>query len=358
MKSNYKPIGNYIEEVDVRNETRALGANDLFGLSVNKTFIESHANLVGVDFKSYKIVEPDEFCYIPVTSRNGNKVSIAKNDFGKRIIVSSAYVVFKIKYPKTLIPDYLMLLLSDTEFDRYARYNSWGSAREVFAWEDFCNTCLSIPTPEEQQECVDRFGKIRCRKVKLEKTIDLLLETIKNSYCLLTKNKNYNGKIGDIIVEMPKSSLQVGDADLSNIYPFFTSGESILSHSSDLVNGFNLFLNTGGKFGVNFYDGKASYSTDTWCIRGKEYFSKYLYCLIIDNFDRISSDECFRGSALKHLNKDDMKNIKIYLPNNQELISFNNMVNPLFKLIGLYREEIKLLNNVGLLLINSAARQE
>ena len=109
MKSNYKKLGGYIRPVDIRNSDNALGEANLYGISVTKEFIVSHANLVGVTFDSYKIVSPRQFAYIPDTSRRGDKIAISLNSFGERIIVSSICSVFEITDENELLPEYLML---------------------------------------------------------------------------------------------------------------------------------------------------------------------------------------------------------------------------------------------------------
>lgn len=113
-------LGNYIKEIDIRNTDNKLGENNLYGLSITKEFITSHANIVGVKFNDYKIVNHHQFAYIPVTSRSGDRVAIAINKVGKPILISNTYTVFEIFDQRKLNSEYLMLLFSNPEFDRYA----------------------------------------------------------------------------------------------------------------------------------------------------------------------------------------------------------------------------------------------
>lgn len=182
MASNYKRIGNYIRQVDVRNTDARLGEEDLYGLSVYKEFIPTHANLVGVKFNGYKIVAPGQFTYIPDTSRRGDKIAIGLNGFGKDIIVSSVYTVFEIYKPDELNAEYLMMLFRNPEYDRFARYNSWGSAREVFSWEDFCDSELYIPDIEEQQKIVRQYKTITDRIKILGKINNALMGVLDQIY--------------------------------------------------------------------------------------------------------------------------------------------------------------------------------
>ena len=161
-QETYKRLGDYIREVDVRNKDNQLNENDLFGVSVTKEFILTHANLVGVQFHNYKIVRNKQFTYISDTSRRGDKIALALNLFGRDIIVSSVYTTFEVNESK-LLPEYLMMWFRRPEFDRYARFKSHGSAREVFDWEEMCNVMMPIPAPEEQQRTVDNYNAIQKR---------------------------------------------------------------------------------------------------------------------------------------------------------------------------------------------------
>lgn len=163
MISKYKKLGDFIRTVDDRNTDGALGEDDLYGISVTKSFIISHANLVGVTFDSYRIVPPKRFAYIPDTSRRGDKIAIALNCFDKTIIVSSICTVFEIVDENKLLPEYLMLWFMRSEFDRYARFMSNGSAREVFEWESMCNVELPVPSIEEQRKIVHDYKVVTDR---------------------------------------------------------------------------------------------------------------------------------------------------------------------------------------------------
>lgn len=162
-------IGDYIEEVDERNTDLRLDLKAVKGISINKKFIETKANMTNVSLKPYKKVVPLEFVYVPVTSRNGGKISLAMNDSSFTYLVSSSYTVFKIKKQSVLNSHYLMLFLNRSEFDRYARFNSWGSARETFGFEDMCNVKIPIPKLEIQESIVKIFKVYNERKKIAEK---------------------------------------------------------------------------------------------------------------------------------------------------------------------------------------------
>ena len=161
MKSNYKRLGDYIRQVDVRN--RDLAVERLLGLSVNKQFIPSIANTIGTDMSNYKVVAPSQFVYIADTSRRGDKIAIALLGGQGKAIVSAIYTVFEITNEMELLPEYLMMWFRRPEFDRYARFKSHGSAREIFEWDEMCNVLLPVPPIEEQRKIVAEYQAIKQR---------------------------------------------------------------------------------------------------------------------------------------------------------------------------------------------------
>lgn len=172
MRSNYKRLGDYIRQVDVRNRDERV--KRLLGVSIDKVFIESIANTVGTDMSVYKIVKRGQFAYGPVTSRNGDKVSIALLT-EEECIISSSYTVFEITDTKKLLPEYLNLWFKRPEFDRYARFHSHGSAREIFDWEEMCNVELPVPPIEEQEKIVDAYETTE-KRIALKRKINDNLE--------------------------------------------------------------------------------------------------------------------------------------------------------------------------------------
>lgn len=180
MKSNYKPLGKYIQPVVGRNND--LGELPLVGLSIQKKFIPSIANTIGTDMSTYRIIERNQFAFGPVTSRNGDKITIALfSDFDKALI-SQAYVPFEVKDSKELDPEYLMMWFRRPEFDRYARFKSHGSAREIFDWDEMCNTLLPIPHISKQREIVKEYNTIQNRIALNQQLIQKLEETAQAIY--------------------------------------------------------------------------------------------------------------------------------------------------------------------------------
>ncbi len=173
MKSNYKKLGPYIRQIDDRNTEDI--HYELLGVSVDKCFIKSIANTVGTNWRGYKKIRRGQFCYIPDTSRRGDKIGIALQCDYDIALVSQAYTVFEISDIDTLLPEYLNLWFKRPEFDRYARFHSHGSVREIFDWEEMCNVELPIPKIDEQRRIVNAYNTIE-RCIELKRKINENLE--------------------------------------------------------------------------------------------------------------------------------------------------------------------------------------
>lgn len=179
MKEGYRLLGDFIQPVDERN--RDLKVDYLLGVSISKQFIPSIANIVGTDLSSYKIVRTGQFAYGPVTSRNGEKISIALLR-DKDCIISSSYTVFEVVNKNALDPEYLMLWFSRPEFDRYARYMSHGSVREIFDWDELCKVELPVPSIDKQRSIVKAYQTIT-ERIELKRRInDNLVATVTAIY--------------------------------------------------------------------------------------------------------------------------------------------------------------------------------
>jgi type I restriction enzyme S subunit len=156
-----KRLRDYIQPVNIRN--KELEVTTLLGVSIRKVLMPSIANTIGTNMKTYKIIKQNQFAYGPVTSRNGDKISIALLEEHEIAIVSQAYTVFEVIDEQEVLPEYLMMWFRRPEFDRFARFKSHGSAREVFDWEELCDTELPIPSIEKQQQIVAEYNTVTNR---------------------------------------------------------------------------------------------------------------------------------------------------------------------------------------------------
>ena len=173
MRSNYKRIGDFIQLVDERN--RKLSVTTLLGLSIDKKFIPSVANTVGTNMANYKIIREKQFACSLMQVRRDKKIPVAMlNDYDEAII-SQAYPVFEINNKESLLPEYLMMWMSRSEFDREACFYAVGGVRGSLEWEDFCDMELPIPSIEKQREIVKEYQTV-VNRIKLNEQLNQKLE--------------------------------------------------------------------------------------------------------------------------------------------------------------------------------------
>ncbi|MCL2854592.1 MAG: hypothetical protein FWE21_03120 [Defluviitaleaceae bacterium] len=151
-------LGNYIERVERRNSELKFGALDVRGISNSKEIQSTKANISERSFLRFQIVNPHEFVFNRRTTRMGEKLGLGYNDMDEPFIVTEDYVVFRVVDEKILLPDYLNVFFRRPEFDRYARWDSWGSATEFFNWEEMCDVPIDIPPLPKQQKFVDVYN--------------------------------------------------------------------------------------------------------------------------------------------------------------------------------------------------------
>ena len=199
-------LGDLIELSDDRNSDGVYGIDDVKGISIKKVFIETKADMSGVSLTPYILVKPDYFAYVTVTSRNGEKITLAHNTSQNTYIVSSSYIVFRIKKPELLLSKYLFMYFNRAEFDRYSRFNSWGSARETFSWQDMCDISITLPDVPTQQKYVDIYDAMCANQKAYEKGLDDLKLTC-DAYIEELRRKMPCEKIGPYIKERDKKNL-------------------------------------------------------------------------------------------------------------------------------------------------------
>lgn len=209
-----------------------------------------------------------------------------------------------------------------------------GSAQDNINIEYLTTLDFKIPPKKMQDKIVETLFCIDKKILLNNKINDNLQHMAYTKYMHMFYGKKSNGKLGDIIVEQPKSPIQVGEAkEASGTVPFFTSGEAILKWPEALVTGRNCFLNTGGNADVKFYVGESAYSTDTWCISAKNDMADYLY-LLLDSIKLELNLKFFQGTGLKHLQKPLLRDRPIYIPSGAELREFNLEVKPWLSMIS------------------------
>lgn len=367
MRTDYKVLGDYIQLVDQRN--RDLSVTNLLGVSIEKRFIPSIANIVGTDLSSYKIVRTGQFAYGPVTSRNGEKISIAYLD-GEDCIISSSYTVFEVAKNDELDSEYLMLWFNRPEFDRYARYKSHGSVREIFDWNELCVVELPVPAIEEQRNIVKAYKAITDRIVLKKQINDNLLATTQTIYKSwfvdfepfdgVCPQSWLNGCVDDIAefydsMRKPLSSLE--RADMKRIYPYY-GAVSIVDYVDDFIfDGEYLLVSEDGIYVVDenghpllqHITGKFWANNHAHILRGKAGFNEDSLYLFLANTNMAP---IVTGAAQPKINQANLKSFSITIPTSDVIEKFNALIQPFFDQRLSNEAEVKKLENLKDLLLS------
>ena len=241
MASTKYKLGSLLRLCDERNTDSQYTLADVKGISIQKVFIETKADMTGVSLKPYILVKPDYFAYVTVTSRNGEKITIAHNDTESTYIVSSSYVVFEVVRTDILLSDYLFMYFNRPEFDRYARFNSWGSARETFSWEDMCDLDIALPSIEIQQKYVDIYNAMVANQRSYEQGLDDLKQAVFAEIDII-KHSAPKTPVGKLLEEIDCEELNANLMDILDDVdflrkPFQLQDKDVLVLCSDGVSG-------------------------------------------------------------------------------------------------------------------------
>ena len=317
MKSNYKQLGQFIRQVDVRNSEGK--EENLLGVSIQKKFIPSIANIVGTDLSNYKIVRTGQFAYGPVTSRNGEKISIAYLD-EEDCIISSSYTVFEVENKEELAPEYLMLWFSRPEFDRYARYKSHGSVREIFDWNELCMVELPVPTIENQLEIVNSYKAIT-ERIALDDTAQTLYQKYFESNS--DKSSWKQGTVGDVLQlqrghDLPRTEMTGGK------YPVAGSTGTIGYHDEFTAEAPVIVMGRSGNIG-----NPRLYLCNCWT-HNTSLYVKQIYeaepLWVFYLLKNLNYDGFVGGSAVPTLNRNDVHAYGIAIPPLELQKSFSQKV--------------------------------
>jgi len=385
MRSNYKPLGRYIQPVVGRNND--LGDLPLVGLSIQKKFIPSIANTIGTDMSTYRIIEKNQFAYGPVTSRNGDKITIALfNDYEKALI-SQAYIPFEVKDTNEINPEYLMMWFRRPEFDRYARFKSHGSAREIFDWEEMCNTLLPIPHITKQREIVKEYNVIQNRITlnlqliqKLEETAQAVykewfvegvdMENLPEGWKMkpVYETANFiNGaafKESDFeinktglpiikIAELKKGIDEQTDFTSKQLVSKYkiTNEDMLYSWSGNPETSLEVFKWFGGEAWLNQHIFKLEFEK-----KHSKFFVYYMLKDLKREFVRLAEGK--QTTGLGHITVDDLKKLTILYPSFKDLESFEKSIIPFYKYDSILLQENKKLSELKDLLLSKLATIE
>jgi type I restriction enzyme S subunit len=376
MKLNYKRLGEYIREVNVQN--RDLTIKQLIGLSIQKEFIPSIANTIGTDMSTYRIIKRRQFAYCPVTSRNGEKITIALFDKYDEAILSQAYTVFEITDTNELLPEYLMMWFRRPEFDRYSRYKSHGSVRELFDWGEMCEVELPVPSIEKQQEIVAEYKTVTNRIEINNRLIQKLEETAQAIYKQWfvdfefpdEEGKPYKSNGGEMVEsemgEVPKG-WRVGTLDeiivfrngktkpdMSGIYPVY-GGNGIVEYVNDFNEENTIAVGRVGAYCGSLYRvfGKCWISDNAISAKSKNNSNMFAFYTL----NSLNLNERSEGTGQPLITQGLLNMVKVIIPGNDITLKFERSIFALFKNMDLMIKYNKQLDNLKELLLAKMVKE-
>lgn len=371
MKEGYRFLGEYIRQVDIRNKEGK--KENLLGVSVQKQFIQSIANTVGTDFTKYKVVKKGQFTYIPDTSRRGDKIAIALLEDYEEGLVSNVYTVFEVIDTEKLLPEYLMLWFSRPEFDRYARFKSHGSVREVMDWEEMCKVELPVPDIEKQRKIVKAYKTITDRIALKQMINDNLVATLQIIYkkmFLESQNTYITKPLADLCSKIGSGATPKGgkaayfDKGISlirsmNVFDYFFSYPE-LAHISQIQA--NALANVEIQQADVLFN-ITGVSVTRCCVvpddvlparvnqhvmiirpyKGKN-MSYYIMCTLCTSENKAKLLGIGQsGSTREAINKQELERFEIPVPSDEELERFGEIATKIYALIFSNTNEIRML---------------
>ena len=405
---SYKKLGDYIQQVNNRN--RDLQVDTLLGVSITKKLIPSIANTVGTDMSTYKIIEKGQFAYGTITSRNGDKISIALADEYEKALVSQIYIVFEVIDKNELLPEYLMMWFSRPEFDRYARYHSHGSTRESFDWEDLCEVELPVPSIEKQREIVAQYQAV-ANKIKVNEQICEKLEVTaqtlykqwfvdfefpisdtevlevtegvvssasttirgyKSSGGAMVYNQELEkeipegwevGTLGEITLNFDSKRKPVTSSERKKgVYPYYGAA-ALMDYVDDyifdgtyvLLGEDGTVINKDGTPVLQFVWGKIWVNNHAHVLQGSNGFNVNSLYLLLKN---TNVSEIVTGGVQAKINKANLNSIITLIPYKKILEIFNNEIEYFFESIKNYKTQNQKLTQLQSLLLSQLATLE
>lgn len=369
--TEYKRLGDYIREVNVRN--RELKVTKLVGLTIDKAFIPSVANVIGTDLSNYKVIQREQFaCSLMQVSRDGKMpVAMFEED---EAIMSPAYPMFEVIDKTVLMPQYLMMWFSRSEFDREASYYAVGGVRGSLTWEDFCNMKLPIPSITRQHEIVAEYETLTNR-IRLNNQMIQNLEATAQALYRKTFVGNIDkenlpegwriGMLTDIATYLNGTACQKYETDGMDFLPVLKIRElsqGCCDEDSDHVEvtiPHDYVINTGDVV----FSWSATLFIDIWC-GGKcalnqhlfkvssSVFPKWFYFLWthkhIAEWKRLISA---KATSMGHIKREDLESAQVIIPSDDTLKDMDAQMNPLFEMYILKKQEnLKLTEFQSLLL--------
>lgn len=364
MELNKEKIGKYLEPYDeINSKGEFTSLEDLQGINSEKYFQECKSNKNDIDLYRYRICRNHTFAYNKATSRNGEKISIAYRTTGD-CLISPSYQTFRIKDTNHLNPEYLMLCFKEPNFDKYARFNSWGSATEFLSWEDFCDMEIVIPSIDEQKKIVKDYNIIIKRIKILEKEEQFTINICESLITEYLSKNNEKDTISNYCIDIKAGGTpsRLNDEYWNkNDIPWIKNGEvknNILFDAEEYISdkGFKsssaklvkkdsvlmaMYCVSEPQLAINEIDLTTNQAVCSMtCDEKQKAIYLYYYLMFFGN----SLMDNANGTAQQNLSKEKIENYEIVLPNNDLIDKLYTIYN-YRKNINRELRELKLLEN-------------
>ena len=379
MEYNKYKLGELIEQYDEINlNGEFTDISDLQGINSNKYFQECKSNKNDIDLYRYRICRHGMFSYNRATSRNGEKISIALRTGGD-CIVSPSYYCFRVKDEEVLCPEYLDIWFKRPVFDRYARFNSWGSATEFFSFDDFCATEILLPPISEQRKIVhdyqvitDRIELLRKMNENLEEQMMLIykqyfitFEPFDSETFVNTKNGAIpvswrTGKLSEICEMLNGRAYSQDEMLLEGKYKLLRVGNFSTNdfwYYSDLELEDNKYCYPGdllfcwsATLGLYIWnEPKTIYHYHIWKVdfsRSSALYREYVYLCLSHEIANMKN--AGHGSIMLHLTKENVENMEVIIPPEHVIRKFHDIIVPYINQCNTSQKEMKILEGLKL----------
>lgn len=342
----YKSIDELVERIDERNSDGKIST--LIGVSIDKCFINSVANINGTDLTKYKIIRRDDFAVSLMQVSRDSKIPIARLKDYDQAIMSPAYPIFRVRDTSVILPEYLEMWFMRPEFDREAAFIAVGGVRGSMPWEEFAKMRLHVPSLEKQHQVVRAYQIVADRIAIKRRINDNLVATAQAVYkAWFVEYKPFDGncpiswrvgsvdEIAEFFDSMRKPISSLERADMARIYPYY-GAVSIVDYVDDYIfDGEYLLLSEDGIYVVDdsghpllqHIIGKFWANNHAHILKGKAGFTEDSLYLFLSN---TNMSPIVTGAAQPKINQANLKSFPITIPDIEVLNRFNSVIHPLF----------------------------
>lgn len=371
----YKSIDELVERIDERNSDGKIST--LIGVSIDKCFINSVANINGTDLTKYKIIRRDDFAVSLMQVSRDSKIPIARLKDYEQAIMSPAYPIFRVRDTSVILPEYLEMWFMRPEFDREAAFIAVGGVRGSMPWEEFAKMRLPVPSLEKQHQVVRAYQIVADRiaiKRRINDNLDSTMQAIyKNYFVDFTPFKSEPTcatKLGEIPASWSvckfcdlcdllngraysqEELLDSGKYRVLRVGNFFTKNSWYYSDMELEDNKYcypdDLLFCWSASFGLYIWnDVKTIYHYHIWKIdfsKTAPYYREYIFLYLKQELNKLSKEG--HGSVMAHLTKSGVENLDIVSPPEEIIKQFHNSIIPFIEHKKLVEKEVQQLTEL------------